>query len=367
MRNALFAKKRTAAGRRRPALERLEDRTLPAVTIAALGDSLTAPYAGNPWGAAGDRNWVEQLRADDGRHVVIDDLAVAGETSASLLARGQDAAAADLVAHHAVRYAVLIVGANDVSAHLSDFVAGNPGAFVTDVVANIEKALDDVAAAGRVRLAVATIPDVTLTPAFQAEVAPFGPDAAAALTQEISAAIAAANQQIEAFAADREIPVIDLAGLGKLAAGGPFVVGGVDVAGNFYAPDGFHPGTVGQGVLADAVLAAFARESHDPRLLRLRLTDQQILDDAGVPHAPGRTYFDVGPYILFHDADAGLCAALRGLDRPSGDDPGPSQASFGHGRDDFAFSGAGRAPRSDVADQLFARGDFRFWGVFSSD
>jgi lysophospholipase L1-like esterase len=282
-----------------------------AVTIAAMGDSLTAPYAGAPYGAAGDRNWVEQLRANDAR-LVVDDFAVSSATSADLLAQAQDAAAA---ADKAARYAVLIIGANDVSAHLSDFVAGDPAPFVSQVVANVETALHTAAAAGK-RLAVGTIPDVTLTPAFQAEIAAFGP-ATAALSQEISGAVAAANQQIEAYALDRGIPVIDLAALGKLAQG-PFVVGGVQVT-QFYTPDGFHPGTVAQGVLADAVLNAFS--AYDPGLQRFRLTDQQILDDAGIAHAEGHTFFDVSSYVILpqspcrprNAADASFAAYLNDL------------------------------------------------------
>ena len=85
---------------------------------------------------------------------------------------------------------------------------------------------------------------------FQTEIAAFGP-AGAILSQEISGAIAAANQQIEAFAAGQEVAVVDLAGLGQLAQG-PFVVGGVQVS-PFYSPDGFHPGSVGQGILGNTI------------------------------------------------------------------------------------------------------------------
>ena len=91
------------------------------------------------------------------------------------------------------------------------------------------------------------------------------------------------------------MPVIDLAGLGRLAEA-PLAVGGVPVP-DFYAPDGFHPATVPQGLLGNAVLEAFAA-ADDPRIARFRLTDQQLLDEAAIPHAPGHTYFDVSPYVL---------------------------------------------------------------------
>jgi lysophospholipase L1-like esterase len=280
-----------------------------------MGDSLTAPYTGQPWGAAGDQSWAQQLAARGYKRLTIDNVAVAGATSASLLAQGQDTAVAALAAEGAVHYAVLIVGANDVSAHLGDFLQGNPAPFVHDVVANVESALATVAAAGDVRLAVGTVPDVTLTPSFQ-QLVPLG----SPLQREIAGAVAAADVGIEGFAAAEGMPVIDLAGLGRLAEA-PLAVGGVHVP-DFYAPDGFHPATVPQGLLGNAVLGAFAA-AYDPAIARFRLTDQQLLDEAGVPHARGHSYFDVSPYVLLPDRHdfAGLAGAL-GLR-----DGGPSPAA----------------------------------------
>jgi hypothetical protein len=54
---------------------------------------------------------------------------------------------------------------------------------------------------------------------------------------------------------------------------------------------------VPQGLLGNAILEAFAA-AYDPRIARFRLTDQQLLDEAGIPHAPGHNYFDVRPYVL---------------------------------------------------------------------
>src|SRR5262249_12293249 len=149
---------------RRLAVEQLEDRMLlsTSVAIGAMGDSLTAPYAGEPYVAPGERNWVEQLQILRSEHVTIYDEAVPGATSSSLLAQGQAAAVADLVAHGVIDSAVLIIGANDIPPNLPSIFAGNPAPFVTTVVANIETALDTVAAAGSVRLVVGNIPDIGL-------------------------------------------------------------------------------------------------------------------------------------------------------------------------------------------------------------
>ncbi|TMQ33523.1 MAG: LEPR-XLL domain-containing protein [Planctomycetota bacterium] len=154
---------------RRLAVEQLEDRMLlsASIRIGAMGDSLTAPYAGEPYVAPGERNWVEQLQLLRSNHVTIYDEAVPGATSSSLLAQGQATAVADLVAHGAIDYAVLIVGGNDIPPYLPSIFAGNTAPFVTTVVANIETALNTVAAADDVRLVVGNIPDVGRTPAFQ--------------------------------------------------------------------------------------------------------------------------------------------------------------------------------------------------------
>jgi hypothetical protein len=90
--------------------------------------------------------------------------------------------------------------------------------------------------------------------------------------------------------------VIDLAGLGQLAES-PLDLGGVPVP-TFYAPGGFHPSTAAQGILGNTILDAFAT-AYDPGLSRFELTDQQILDDAGIAHPPGHSFYNVRPYVLY--------------------------------------------------------------------
>jgi lysophospholipase L1-like esterase len=297
-RAAVRAARRTPSFR--PALETLEARDVPALppataTIAVMGDSLSASYQGTPQGSAGDRNWVQLLQAESDKHLALDDVAVPGATSATI--GPQVATVAGLVRSGAAQYATLIVGGNDVSAYLPAIFAGHPTPFVTEVVAHIESALTTVAAAGPVHLAVGNIPDISSAPAFQARV----PNPL--LRQEVTQAITLANQQIEAFALSRGIPVIDLFGLGHQFQP-PLTVAGVQIN-NLLAPDGFHPGTIAQGLLADTILEALG-DAHDPSLERFRLTEQQLLDDAPtpIPHQPGHTLFDVSSFILFSsDAD----------------------------------------------------------------
>jgi hypothetical protein len=125
----------------------------------------------------------------------------------------------------------------------------------------------------------------------------------------VTQATALANQQIEAFAASRSIPVLDLFGLGHLSEQ-PLTLAGAQVT-NWYAPDNFHPGTVAQGLLADTILEALG-EGYDPSLERFVLTEQQLLDNAPAPtpiaHDPGHTFFDASPFVLLggkHHVDSG--------------------------------------------------------------
>src|SRR5262245_30004159 len=71
-----------------------------AVSIGALGDSLTDPYArytgdhnpqtGMPfWGAAGDKNWAEQFKCARGDRLSVQNFARAGVTSGEMLAQWQ--------------------------------------------------------------------------------------------------------------------------------------------------------------------------------------------------------------------------------------------------------------------------------------
>jgi lysophospholipase L1-like esterase len=311
--------RQTSGGRRRacrPGLEQLEGRALPSASLhlAVMGDSLSAPYpdpsSGILYGSNGDLSWTQQLQALRPGKITIDNEAFPGATSDSLLHSGpgnpipQATAVADLVAHHQVKDVVLIIGANDVSQDLPILFGPTPEqfvpTFVTSVVGNIETALQTVAAAGHANLVVSTIPDVTVTPGFQFSIpAPF----LAPVDAAVSLAITTANQQFEAFAATHEIPVVDLDGLTHLTQQ-TISVGGVQIPSaqlpSLFSPDGFHPNTVGQGLLGNTVLKAL-HEGYDVNTRELRLSDQELLTETNVAHAPGRTYFDVAPFVLFHD------------------------------------------------------------------
>jgi lysophospholipase L1-like esterase len=260
-----------------------------------MGDSLTASYAGQPYGVAGDQSWAVQLQTLRANHITIYNEAVPGTTSTTLLSQGQDTTVAGLVASDAVNAAVLIVGANDVAPNLPSIFAGNPTPFVNAVLANIETAVTTVEKARPVKLEIGNIPDVGITPFFQTFVTnnPF-------LLGEVTQAVQLADEKIEAFARSQDVPVIDLYGLGHLATQ-PLQIGGVTVN-NLYAPDGFHPNTIGQGLLANAILDGFHIAYHTD-IHHLRLSDQEILTEAGIGHDAGKTFFDVKPFVIFNHED----------------------------------------------------------------
>lgn len=281
----------------------LEERTVPTASLrlAAMGDSLTASYAGFP-GRSSDLSWTQQIDQKHPEKTDVFNEAVAGATSSDVLNGGQAEAVHNLVAAGDVDYVTLIVGANDLEAELyADLpilLGGNPALFyqtfvqnfTMTVAGNVQNTLDYVSTAGDVGWVVSNIPDVTITPAYA------GTDSFILFT--LHDAVVSANVQIEALAAARQIPMIDLYELSHLTET-PFTIGRVTVT-NLYAADGFHPNTVAQGVLADTILEAL-HSAYDAPVKHFVLSDQQILANAGIAHRHGRpTYFDVSAFVIFH-------------------------------------------------------------------
>lgn len=232
----------------------LENREVPAaLTLGAMGDSLTAPYTTDPvipgvLEVQGEYNWVDQLRLLRPNGVTIFDEAEIGKTSTDLV-RDQVPAVADLAADGAIRYAFLGTGAGDALFQFArDILRGKPEGFIDTVVANIRTA-DTVTQAGDVGMVIANIPDVTVTPYFAATFTSNHTH-----VQRMSDAIRAANEQILALASARSIPVVDLDGLFRLTQH-PLTLGGVTLTQPF-TPDGLHPGTALQGIFADTILEA---------------------------------------------------------------------------------------------------------------
>ena len=287
-----WSAKRAAYAPRPLTLEELENRNLLSIAIGALGDSITAPYQGGSKGIAGDRSWAEllqTLRAPEG--VTVDNVAHDGATSTTLHAQGQHTQIGALVAEGEVNSALLFIGVNDVTVNLNSILAGNPGPFIQTLVRDVTTVLGTITHAGPVHLVVANIPDTGVTPLIQGIL---GPNPAS--YQRLTEAIALANQQIDAVAAAYQVPVIDLFDLSHLTRT-PLTLGGTQVT-RFLAPDAWHPGTVTQGLIANAFLAAL-NTGYGTDISRLPLSDQDILTAAGIAHAPGTTYFDVSRLVIW--------------------------------------------------------------------
>lgn len=297
-----FQKAKRNERRYRLHIDVLEERAVPTASLrlAAMGDSLSASYAGM-LGRSADMSWTQQIEQKHPGKMDIFNEAVAGATSGDVLNGGQAAAVYDLVAAAEVDYVTLIVGANDLEAELyADLpilLGGNPALFyetfvtnyTTNVATNIQGTLDFVSSAGDVGWVVSNIPDVTITPAY-AGTNPF-------ILFTLHDAIVSANAQIEAIAAAREIPMIDLYELTQLTQA-PFSIGRVTIN-NLYAADGFHPNTVAQGVLANTILHALD-SAYDATVKRFVLSDQKILANAGIAYPHGKpTYFDVTSFVVF--------------------------------------------------------------------
>jgi lysophospholipase L1-like esterase len=270
--------------------------------LGTMGDSLTDPYANytgsvNPqtglpfWGSGGDKNWVEQFQALRGGQISIFNQAHAGATSADLLTQGQHTVVAAQIQAGNMRHAALIVGANDVLAYLN----GNT-APLTNLGANLGTALDALRAAGSVSVVLGNIPNIATTPVLQALYTP-------AQLAGITAVVQGANAQIAAVAKDRNLPVIDLYALGGLTQA-PLNIGGTTVSPlQLFTPDLFHPSTVLQGLLANSFLEA-EHLAYGTDVASLRLSDQDILGLANLPHGAGTTFFDVSPFVQLNNVAA---------------------------------------------------------------
>jgi lysophospholipase L1-like esterase len=266
-----------------------------------MGDSQTAPYTTDPTipgvlQVAGEYNWVDQLRALRPNGVTITSAAIIGETSTQLVT-DQLPAVADLAAHGAIQYAVLETGGADaIFQFTKDILHDKPSEFIHTVLTNIETVVDTVTHAGNVHMVIVDVPNFTVTPYFRENVTTNHTQ-----TKRMSDAIEALNEQIVEFAAPRGIPVVDLDGLYQLTQH-PLTLGGAQVTGQF-TPDGLHLRTALQGVFANAILEAL-HVAYGEHVANLQLTDEEILDRAGIDHGPGRTFFDVRPFVIACDGSS---------------------------------------------------------------
>jgi lysophospholipase L1-like esterase len=263
------------------------------IRLVTLGDSLSDTYQGKPYGV-GNQSWTDLLLARRAAAVNLIDLARAGSTSSDLLAQGQHTTAASLIRQGQARYATVMVGANDVGAFLAGLNPHDPSTFnyapyVRTLAGNLRVSVDTLHGAGAAGIVLTNLPDIGRTPNVQAV---FG--GAPAVLQLLTALTDAINSRIAALAAAEHLPLVDLHALSGIA-GGPVLLGGLNVQDQLYAIDGFHPSTIGSGLLANAELDALHRTYGVSVPL---LSDAEILNASGLTARNPTAAFDVSSYVI---------------------------------------------------------------------
>lgn len=247
--------------------------------IGAMGSSTTEEYQFQGGARATARNWVEILAATRGlnfgsfttasRGVPRNqgyeyDWGLSRASTADLLSQGQHTGLAGQIARGEVTLAFHWIGTNDFRNVLNAPVPppSLSPSVVPTAVANFTTALNTVLAASPdVRVVVPTTYDERLLPYVGQRVA--SGQLSQGLVDEASLAIRQYNAQITAIAlSDSRVAVTDLAGLFEdIMARDRFSVGGLqmDRINSGVQPDRFfvdnlHPGTVAQGLIANAFL-----------------------------------------------------------------------------------------------------------------
>jgi len=255
-----------------------------AFRLAVMGDSISAGSGVS----GGSPNWVAQLNATG--KFAMQNKAVGGATTNSVIS-GQLSTVKSLASQSKLDGSVLIIGGNDVTSNI-DTLLNDPQAFANAYTANVVTILSGVAASGpAVHQVFGNIPDITVTPLVQSQAASNG--ITSAQLQQLSAAIALANNQADAYALAHGIPVLDLYSLSR-AVTVPYTLGGYTFT-TFTAPDGYHPAIWGQGLFANIVDTAFNLQWG---LSLPLLSDQQIVRNAGRTPNNLTTYFNVQPFVL---------------------------------------------------------------------
>jgi lysophospholipase L1-like esterase len=289
--------------------------------IGAMGDSLTDEYQVDNY--LSGLCWVEQLVESRGLNFGAYSSTSRGEPRRSgyeynwarsgATATGnypydlpsQWAGLAEQIKAGKVTYICLAIGNNDLAWGNYDAIArenlvGNDlEMFIDSVVERIEVALDEISSAGDVRLILCNIADHGETLPIQQK---YNVEQRARVTD----ALKRANAKLTTIANQRVIPVIDIFGTRSLLLQDSLTIGGVIIntkgasnePHNYFLSDGGHPGTVVQGLFANAFIEAINRAYHadiEP------LSDQEILANAHIADPnPGAdpTYFGVSGFVL---------------------------------------------------------------------
>ncbi len=305
--------------------------------IGAAGDSLTDEYSqrGAKYGDSSALCWVDLLGRLRGPTSALPELtfgdyqtssmgspryrgyshnwALAGADTATLLSQGQHTGLASQIRQGQVQYVAVFIGSNDFyPAYQALYsqtmpIPGPDGRqcatvpdYVNSIIARYTTALDAVSNASA-KIVMATVADHGSLPSWIKDF----PDAGE--RHYVTDVVMAVNDKLKTLATERKLPIVDMFELVSLfyVDSTPSNVGGVSIfktvaptpdARYAVLPDGFHPGTIWQGLLANAFLEACNRTyktSFTP------LSDREILTAAGLAHlaSPRDSFFDIRPYV----------------------------------------------------------------------
>ncbi|HEY2158575.1 MAG TPA: SGNH/GDSL hydrolase family protein [Isosphaeraceae bacterium] len=256
--------------------------------VGALGDSYTDEYQFYPPNQTHARGWVEILahtqkanfgafqlasRGEPRNQGYANDWARFGATSDEMLAQ-QLPGLTSQVAAGRIKYASIFIGGNDFLYYLQAAASNLPSPAVAaqqiaGIEANAQKNLDTavvtlLSANPQTKLVVTTVPGLAALPIVRA----------LATTPQAQALVAGADAALEVYNANIRLiaatqPRVALADLAlessALATAGPTAsFGGTTISlttasdnyHSFFLADGLHVGTVGQGIIANTIVAA---------------------------------------------------------------------------------------------------------------
>lgn len=249
--------------------------------IGVLGDSYSDEYSFYPPDRSLAENWVEILaqargldfgpfsevsRGEPRNQGYAYNWARSDAETSDLIATGQHLGLAEQVARGEVKVVVVFIGGNDfIHAWLSPDPAGRLREVLPRALTNFRTAVETILAADpSVKLVVGTVPDIRNLPEIASMIQEG--QRSADLASVYTAAIRQFNAQVRSLADDPRIALVDLDLTTQAAnllsrhhtiAWGQKLdrIHGANDPEHFFLADNRHPGTLGQGLMAQMVVA----------------------------------------------------------------------------------------------------------------
>ena len=314
--------------------------------VGAIGDSLTDEYSqrASSYGDSSALNWVDLVARLRGPTSSLPELtlgdyqtnlavwgspryggydnnfALWGANTATMLSQSQHTGISALIRAGIVRYVAVFIGTNDfqpassygmyedIYNGVTPFTGCDEKSYASvqdyadSIVERYTIVLDAVLDAGG-QPVMATIVDFGMAPRTASAQGYSDPDK----RKNVTDAVMLVNDGLKSLAAAKGLPIVNMFELFRrfVVDPEPSFVGGVSIIKEAapnpdgrYAilPDGAHPGTVLQSLLANAFIEA-CNLTYATNFTPL--SDQEILDAAGIEYAAGdETFFDITPYVI---------------------------------------------------------------------